>query len=109
MIPEVFPVFTVDDILEPPSEEYEIGEKRSTVGWLKHLFLYHYLDKNKKLLVIRSEDRKDYKKALDKFRSVNIIKKEDLHKWEDRVSRKQQAAALNKLRKSMGYTNEFYL
>lgn len=101
MIPEYMPVFTVDHIHQ--GEGYEDGKGRFTsVGWLKELFLYHYLDKES--LEIRPSDRKDYEKVVDKFRKISKIKEEDLHDWEDVTSRKKQAACLNKLRKALGYT-----
>lgn len=109
MIPEIFPVFTVNDILTPPSKEYEYGEKRTVIGWLKHLFLYYNPDGNPDLIMIRPEDRKDYEKALDIFCRESKIKASGLHDWEDRHSRKQQCAALNRLRRKIGYVHEFYL
>jgi len=104
-IPEWFPVFTPDDILEPPSEEYEVGEVRSTIGWLKHLFLYSFCEDSPDCLQITDQDRKDYRMALDRLKKVCTMKKnEDIGEWEDKTSQKKQATALNKLRRSLGYT-----
>lgn len=105
MIPEYFPVLTADDIIEPPPKEYEAGEVRSTVGWLKHLFLFQPCEDKPDCIQITTEDRKDFKNVLDKFRIVNKMKKgENIDEWEETASRKKQASALNKLRKAMGYT-----
>ena len=109
MIPESMPVFTYEDILEPPPVEYEVGDIRSTVGWLKHLFLFRICEDQPHCIQITPEDRKDYQKAVDKFRILSKIKKgESIDRWEETASRKAQAAALNKLRKSLGYTVEEY-
>ena len=101
MIPEYIPVFVADDIIPPPAKEYEDNKgRRSTVGWLKELFLYQSVIKNH--IVIQDTDRKDYKKALDIFRNTNKIKSSvNLHEWEEQNTAKTQAAALNKLRKAM--------
>jgi hypothetical protein len=105
IIPTSMPVFTIDDILEPPSEEYEVGEVRSTIGWLKHLFLYSRCPDQPDCINISTEDRRDYKMAVDKFRFCAKMKKTDsLSDWEDETSRKTQASTLNKLRRSLGYT-----
>ena len=105
MIPKYMPVFTADDILEPGHSEYEVGEVRSTVGWLKHLFLFQPCQDKPDCIQITTEDRKDYKMAVDKFKNLSKIKGvTSLDEWEETASRKTQAAALNKLRKAMKYT-----
>ena len=100
MIPEYFPVFTADDILLSENE-YEKGDKKTSVGWLKDLFLFSHPTAHH--LWITVEDRKDYNSAIDKFRKLSTIKG-NLHEWEDSTTAKKQAAALNLLRKKMGYT-----
>lgn len=106
VMPEQMPVFTVDDIIEPPSLEYEDGDKKSFVGWLKHLFLYYQCEDDPECEQIRPEDRKDYEKVLDIAKKQ--CKMKDVGEWEETATRKQQAAALNKIRKKLGYTEEFY-
>jgi hypothetical protein len=107
--PDVVPVFTVDDIIEPPATEYEEGDKKSMVGWLKHLFLYYICEDDPDCVQIRQEDRKDYKKVLDIVRKECTIGKTDsLESWEETASRKKQAAVLNTVRKKLGYVDEFY-
>ena len=104
MIPYYFPVFTKEDILKPPYKDYESksGKQKTAIGWLKELFLYHYIDKDS--IQITAQDRKDYDEVIDKFKMVNKIKKsQNLHDWEDQASQKEQAIALNKLRKTLGY------
>ena len=103
MIPDFFPILTQEHIVPHPIKEYEdkYGRK-STVGWLKHLFLYRTVDKHS--IQITPQDQKDYKSALDKFYKVNKIKSnKNLHDWEDETSPAKQASALNKLRRKMGY------
>ena len=68
MWPESMPVFTSDDILLSETE-YEDGDKRTTVGWLKHLFLFSQPTANH--LWITEEDRKIYKTVLDKFKKLS--------------------------------------
>ena len=109
MFPDSIPVFTPDDIIEPPAQEYEDGEQRSFVGWLKHLFLYSQCEDNPDCLQITEQDRKDFKKVLDTTRKQCIMKHgETLNDWEDRTTRKTQASVLNKVREQLGYTEEFY-
>lgn len=101
MIPETFPILVSDDIIPPPAEEYEKGDRKSTVGWLKCLYLF---GEDGEYLVITEKDRKDYIEAERKFREVNkITRLVDLHDWEEQHSQVQQAKALNKLRKNLGY------
>lgn len=103
MFPEYMPVFTSDDILISETEYESKDGRKTTVGWLKHLFLFSQPTPSH--LWITEEDRKTYKIALDKFKKVNIIGvNADLHEWEDKTTAKKQAACLNKLRKSLGYT-----
>lgn len=100
MIPSSIPVFTSDDILVD-SIEYEEGDQRTAVGWLKHLFLWAG---NDEYLIITDKDRKDYSEAEATFRRVNgISRSADLHDWEDSQSAARQARALNKFRKEIGY------
>jgi hypothetical protein len=107
--PDVVPVFTVDDIIEPPATEYEEGDKKSMVGWLKHLFLYYTCPDDPDCVQIRQEDRKDYKKVLDMVRKECTIGiKTSVEEWEETASRKKQAAVLNVVRKKLGYVDEFY-
>ena len=102
MIPETFPVFTTADILPPPSEEYESGDQKSTVGWLKHLFLWRIEGDH---LVTTDKDRKEYLDAEADFKKVNKIPKgKNLHEWEDNTSPAKQSRALNNLRRHLGYT-----
>ena len=109
MIPNVIPVFSYKDILEPPAAEYEVGEVRTAVGWLKHLFLFSVCEDQPGCIQITTEDRKDYKKALDTFKKcAKIGVKESLNDWEDAATRKEQANILNAVRKKLGYTVEFY-
>ena len=107
MWPESVPCFTVDDILEPPSPEYEVGDQRTFIGWIKHLFLFQQCEDNPDCIQILPEDRKDYEKVLDIARKECKIK--DVEAWEDTATRKKQAACLNKIRKKLGYTEEFYI
>jgi hypothetical protein len=97
--PEEVPVFRPEDILISP-DEYEIGNKRTTVGWLKHLFLYDQIDSQH--IWITDESRKNYKTALDRLQKIGIIK-ESPNYWEDGVTAKKQASLLNKLMRSLGY------
>ncbi len=100
--PESMPVFTTDDILLSETE-YEDGDKRTTVGWLKYLFLFSKTDSNH--VWITDEDRKIYKTVLDKFKKLSKIGvNADLHEWEETNTAKKQAGCLNALRKSLGYT-----
>ncbi len=101
MIPETFPILVSDDIIPPPAEEYKEGDRKSTVGWLKYLYLFAEDDE---YLVITAKDRKDYVEAEREFRAVNKIGRSvDLHDWEEQHSQVQQAKSLNKLRKHLGY------
>lgn len=103
MVPETFPILTADDIIEPPTQEYEdeaTGQK-STVGWLKSLYLF---GGDGDYLIITDQDRRDYAEAEKVFREVNNIPRSvDLHDWEQQKSRAKQATALNKFRRKMGY------
>ena len=107
VMPEQMPVFTVDDIIEPPAQEYEDGDKRSFIGWLKHLFLFRTCEDDPDCIQILPEDRKDYENAIDTARKICKIKEPE--SWEDTATRKKQAAALNKIRKELGYTDEYEL
>jgi hypothetical protein len=99
--PDYVPVFRPEDVLIS-EDEYECGEKRTTVGWLKHLFLYEQIDSQH--LWISAESRKLYSHALDKFCRLGIIRKDEIHQWEDKSSAKTQATLLNKFMRTLGYT-----
>lgn len=105
--PEEVPVFTAQDILEPPAKEYECGECRSFIGWLQELFLFVKCDDNPDCIQITTESRKNYNKALDIARTECKIKEPG--EWEEAASRTKQAAALNIIRKKLGYTKEEYI
>ena len=105
--PEEVPVFTADDIIDPPPKEYEEGNKRSFIGWLKELFLYVKCEDNPDCIQITTESRKIYNSVLDILKKECKIK--EPHKWEETATRKAQAAALNKIRKKLGYTQETYV
>lgn len=101
MVPETFPILTADDIIKPLAVEYKVGSRKSTVGWLKYLYLFAH---DGEYLVITEKDRKDYADIEKKFREVNkIARSVDLHDWEEQHSQTQQSKALNKLRIHMGY------
>lgn len=101
MTPEVFPILVADDILIS-EDEYEEGDRKTTVGWLKYLFLWVT---EGDYLVTTDKDRKDYEQAAEVFRKVNGLRKGyNLHDYEDSTKPRQQAAALNKLRRELGYT-----
>lgn len=104
MIPDEVPVFTKDDMLHGTDNEYRIGDKASTVGWLKELFLYGSPDRE--YTIITDKDRKDYHKVEETFKRVNGISlKVDLHDWEDDPKNipTKQAKALNKCMKELDY------
>ncbi len=99
MIPEVFPIFTYDDILIH-EDIYEYQDKKTTVAWLKHLFLWQEDGS-----IASSQDYKDYNEVVDTFKKINKISKSiNLHDWEDKTSKRKQAECLNKLRKELKYT-----
>ena len=109
MMPETVPVFSYKHILEPPAAEYEVGEQKTMIGWLKYLFLFSVCEDQPECIQITIEDRKDYKKVLDIVRKeCKIGVKESLNDWEDAATRKEQANILNAVRKKLGYTVEFY-
>jgi hypothetical protein len=106
MIPEYFPIITKDDILISHSD-YELGDKKTTTGWLKYLFLWRT---NGEYLTIEKQDRKDHAEIVKLFKQVNDLPKStNLHDWEETVSEAKQASALEKLRKKLGYTVVEYL
>ena len=110
-MPEVLPVFSYKDILEPPAAEYEVGDQRTAMGWLKHLFLFSDCEDQPGCIQITIEDRKDFKKVVDIFKKcAKIGTKESVNEWEDTemATRKVQAACLNTMRKELGYVVEFY-
>lgn len=105
--PEYVPVFTYDDMIEPPVREYEDGDKKSFLGWLKEMFLYIPCEDNPDCIQITTESRKNYNKALDIARKECKIKEPE--EWEETATRKAQASALNTIRKKLGYTQETYV
>jgi hypothetical protein len=101
--PKFIPVFTKDDILLSETEYEHKDGRKTTVGWLKHLFLFSQPDA--KHIWITEDDRKIYKTVLDKFKKLSTIGVQaDLHEWEDKTPAKKQAECLNKLRRALGYT-----
>jgi hypothetical protein len=105
--PEYVPVFTVDDIIEPPAKEYEDDQgRKSMVGWLKYLFLYYTCPEDPDCVQIRPEDRKDYRKVLDMVRKeCKMGRADSLESWEETASRKKQAVLLNLICRKLGYTD----
>jgi hypothetical protein len=99
LFPKSVPVFTADDIIEPPPKEYEEGNKKSFLGWLKHLFLFHEPEPG--YLQIRPEDRQNFEKVLDIVRKECKIKEPG--EWEETATRKKQATVLNKICRKLGY------
>jgi hypothetical protein len=98
MIPEVFPVFTYHDILVH-EDVYEQKDQKTTVGWLKYLFLWQEDGS-----IASNQDYKDYNDTVDIFKKINKIPKStNLHDWEDKTSKRKQAECLNKLRKELKY------
>jgi hypothetical protein len=92
MIPKKFPKFHVNNLCK--SDEYEDGDKKTTSGWLKSLFLWKQDDG---YLVIEPQDRKDYKKQIEKFRVLaSIPKNTSIEEWEDQVTIAKQIKLLNK-------------
>lgn len=106
MWPEQVPVIKVSDIIEPPAAEYEEGDKRTFVGWLKETFLFVTCEDNTDCIQITSESRKNYNEALDIARTECKIKVPD--EWEETATRTRQAAAFNTIRKKLGYVEEEY-
>ena len=99
MTPEWMPVFTKDDILV---DEHDYGQPplMTTVGWLKHLFL---CDFNSDYIVISTQDRKDFQKAVDILRREAKIRG-SLEDWEESTTSVVQAKMLNKVRAKLEYT-----
>lgn len=103
MYPDSMPVFTKDDIFLSETDYESPDGSKTTVGWLKSLFLYS--EPSPGYIWITEEDRKIYKTVLDKFKKVNKIGvNADLHEWEENTAQKKQAVALNNLRRLLGYT-----
>lgn len=97
MIPKKIPKFHTGNVCK--SENYEEGSKKTTVGWLKTLFLWVIVDD---CFCISTQDYKDFKEACKKFRSIiNISKYTSLHEWEDTTSLSKQIEALNKFREGI--------
>ena len=101
--PDSVPVFTKDMILiDPDNYEHKDGRK-TTMGWLKELFLFSIIDKEH--IWIEEGGQKIFKIVLDKFRKeVRIGVGESINHWEDGVDAKTQASCLNKVMRSLGYT-----
>lgn len=97
MVPSKFPKLKASDVLVG-SDEYEQDGKRTTVGWLKYLFLFNTFTENgDEYLNITAADTKDYASAIDRFKIVNkITRSVSLEFWEDDQSATKQANALNK-------------
>ena len=102
MYPPEVPVFSKDMILISEFEYESKNGQKTTVGWLKELFLYRKIDKTH--IVIWAEDRKIFQQVLDKFCKQNTIKADRLHEWEERETPAKQAKALNQLMRKLGYT-----
>jgi hypothetical protein len=100
--PDSFPILTKDDILLSEAEYEDKDGRKTTVGWLKEIFLYEKVDDDH--LWITDESRRIFSEVLDTFCRLVIIKKDEIHRWEEQTPAKTQAAALNKLRKDLGYT-----
>ena len=100
MFPTEVPVFVKEDILIDPNN-YEDGNKRTAVGWLKELFLYEYINKDE--FVISADSRKNYQEALDIFRKESKIVGSP-NDWEDKQTPSKLAKALNKTMRKLGYT-----
>lgn len=102
MYPNQVPVFSKDDILISENEYESDDGRKTTVGWLKELFLFDKLDAEH--LWISADSRKIFTQVLDKFCRYNIIRKDGIHDWEDKTPAKKQAACLNKFMRKLGYT-----
>jgi hypothetical protein len=100
--PEFVPLFTTDDILISDTEYESKNGKKTTIGWLKELFLYQKIGKD--LMIITDEDRKIFKNVLDKFCKLHTIKVDRLHDWEEKEKPNKQSKALNQLMRQLGYT-----
>lgn len=94
MIPSKIPTLLSKDFLEPPADEFQVGEQRSTIGWLMHFFLLREEDG---CLVYNDVDKRDYARAESEFKRVNGLHKHDsLLEWEDEESLTVQKKAWNK-------------
>lgn len=92
MIPKKFPKFHVNNVFK--SEEYEDGNKKTTVGWLKFLFLWAEEDD---YLIITPQDRKDYHKYYEKFKiCAKIPKSKSIEDWEEETTIDKQIKLLNR-------------
>lgn len=85
------------DLLEPGSPEFRIGDKTTTVGYLREKFLYGGPD----IIETGYSQTKydDYELAVSLFKEANnIAKGVNLLDWEDnrKNSRTKQARAINK-------------
>lgn len=108
MIPDEIPKFTNRIVLKPfESTEYEEGQKKSTIGWLKHLFLWRYEKENGRqsprgdYLNITKQDRRDYEGAVEVFKRANgMTLKTALWIWEEKTPVNQQVKALNNFRRA---------
>ena len=108
----MLPLLEISPFLFHPScipGNTRFGERKSTIGWLQYIFLYYICEDDPDCVQIRPDDRKDYNKAVDILKKeCKIGVRESLLDWESQATRKSQAAALNKLRKKLGYVVEYY-
>lgn len=103
MIPESVPVFTKEDILISETEYEDTDGRRTTLGWLKELFLYEYIDEDR--FVITADSRKFFREALDIFRKeCKMGSSVSANEWEDKQSPTKLARLLNKTMRKLGYT-----
>lgn len=93
MVPNKLPIFHVNNVCK--SKDYEENGKRTTVGWLKYLFLWR--EDEEGFSLSSKEDYKDYNKALNLFKKISHVTI-DIHEWEDKVSIAKQIRCLNKFR-----------
>lgn len=96
MSPKKIPKFHVNNVFKNEIE-YEKDKKKTSVGWLKFLFLWHGDG-----TVATGQDYKDYAKAVSVFRAVAKIRKDfNLHEWEDTQTLNKQIQVLNLFREAI--------
>jgi len=95
MIPNKIPVFSLKNVCI--SQDYEDGDKKTVVGWLKYLFLWK---EDEGYSSTSAQDYKDYQRVESKLRAIIGVSKMDLHEWEDSTPLKRQISVLNKFQKS---------
>ena len=104
MVPDEMPIWTTDDILTNGEYEDDSG-KKSTVGWLKSLYLWR--EEGDLLFNSTAKDYREYEEAVRAFKQANKIPlRVALHDWEDNTNASKQRIALNKFRKAQGYVVE---